>query len=201
MDHNLTTAVPLLFNDVYSSPWEALSPAPSKAESFPFLRLPVELRLHVWLLYLRRHRMVEVMISRCFEDEALDDTEPRHYMDRNHLGRVISGGCYTLVIHGHEPKTMAPLILQVNREARGAALSFYQVQLPFPRRQHRKQVIYLNPEYDVILVRPGNMKLTSGWDLLIDFLHDVRAYDYKDQGYIRLFLLSPLYCTVVTSNT
>jgi hypothetical protein len=143
MENNLTTAVPLLFNDVYSSPWEALSPAPSKAESFPFPRLPAELRLHVWLLYLRWHRMIEIDIYGCPENKKPDSPSFRHYIDRNHLGRVISGGRYIVTIRGHESKT-TPLILKVNREARGAALRFYRVHLPFSGLQQRKQVLYLN---------------------------------------------------------
>ncbi|KAH6844720.1 hypothetical protein B0I37DRAFT_327466 [Chaetomium sp. MPI-CAGE-AT-0009] len=194
MENNSTTAVPLLYNDAYSSPWEALSPA---ATSFPFPRLPVELRLHVWLLSLRRHRMIEVDISSGVDDSQPDNPESRYYIDRNHLGRVISGQRYTLTIRGRESKTV-PLILHVNREARGAALSFYHIHLPFPGWQRRKQVLYLNPKYDVILVRPRDPPAPPDWNwmnprpkpefanLLVDFLHDTRAYDHKDQGVAHL---------------
>ncbi|KAK3291058.1 uncharacterized protein B0H64DRAFT_349857 [Chaetomium fimeti] len=198
MENNTTTPGPLLFNDVYSSRWEALSPALGTA-FFPFRRLPVELRLHVWLLSLQRYRMIEVDISSRTDDGVANSLESRCYIDPNHLGRVISGGGYTLALRGHESKT-TPLILQVNREARGAALSFYQIHLPFPKWQYREQVLYLNPKYDVVFVRPRRPKTPPGWNsmnprpepkfanLLVDLLHDARAYDYKDQGVAHLAL-------------
>ncbi len=154
MENDLTATGPVLFNDVYTNSWEALSPAPvpDGAVFVRFPRLPVELRLHIWLLYLRRHRMIEVDISSAIDDDEPDIPESR-YTDRNHLGRVISGGRYILANRGRE-SIPTPLIFKVNREARGAALSFYQIHLPFPGWQHKKQVLYLNPKYDVVFVRP-----------------------------------------------
>lgn len=86
--------------------------------------------------------------------------------------------------------TGSPL-LQVSSEARHAALQYYRVRLPFPRGGGG-QVLYLNPEHDVLFVRP---EVPSRWTgaqapprptvVLIDFLHDVRAYDPRDKGYIR----------------
>ncbi len=191
MENDSTASGPLLFNDVYSSRWESLSPAPvpDGAAPFPFPRLPVELRLHVWQLYLQRHRMIEVDISGGTDDDEPEHSESRYYIDRNHLGRVISGGRYTLAIRGRESIT-TPLIFQVNREARGAALSFYHIHLPFPGWQHNKQVLYVNPKYDVVFVRPRNPPTPRPEraepkfaNLLVDFLHDAKAYDRKDQGY------------------
>ncbi len=198
MENDLTATGPVLFNDVYTNSWEALSPAPvpDGAVFVRFPRLPVELRLHIWLLYLRRHRMIEVDISSAIDDDEPDIPESR-YTDRNHLGRVISGGRYILANRGRE-SIPTPLIFQVNREARGAALSFYQIHLPFPGWQHKKQVLYLNPKYDVVFVRPRDRPIPPDWiwryqrpegpepefaKLLVDFLHDARAYDCKGQGY------------------
>jgi hypothetical protein len=52
----------------------------------------------------------------------------------------------------------------------------------------------LNPEYDVLYVRPEfrspNMPPTDNQpkpraaSVLVDFLHDVRAYDPKDKGFV-----------------
>lgn len=74
-----------------------------------------------------------------------------------------------------------------------AVLSFYHIHLPFPGRQCKEQILYLNTEYDVVCIRPRQRKIRDhsyeGFaSLLVDFLHDAKAYDYKDQGYIyRLF--------------
>ena len=57
-------------------------------------------------------------------------------------------------------------------------------------------MLYLNPEYDVFCVRPQFRPETlppspelqpqpKSRTLLADFLHDVKAYDPKSQGYVR----------------
>ena len=89
-------------------------------------------------------------------------------------------GCYA--------SALSPL-LWVNSEARQATLSFYQIHLPFPGK-YKDQVLYLNPEYDVVHVRPRRTERTDVdhgpaiGTLLVDFLHDAKAYDYKGQGYV-----------------
>ncbi len=123
-----------------------------------------------------------------------DDDDARRYTDRNHLGRIISGGRYAFRLRGGRRSYAASLtsLLHVNHEARGAARSFYHVQLPLGAGQ----VLYLSPEYDVVYVRPWEPKSTPpGIDLplaavLVDFLHDARAFDYKDRGHVFLFSLS-----------
>lgn len=179
----------MLFNDVHFSHQEAASPAPSFPTWPLFPRLPAELRLHIWTLHLQRHRMIELNIDPADED-------PDCYTRRNHLGQIVSGRRYTFTVRGRKP-SFAPLLsllMQVNREARRAVLGFYRIHLPFPGRQPNEQVLYLNPDYDVVYARPREPEAGSyaGFaTLLVDFLHDVRAYDYKDQGY-RSVLLS--YC-------
>lgn len=197
MENSPTTPDHMLFNDVYSSRLEAASPAPRGGVWAPFPRLPVELRLHVWLLHLQRHRMIELDICGAAADDA-GDSGPRYYTDRNHLGRIISGGPYALAFRGRGPwaqRTSLPvsLLFWVNREARGVALSFYHIHLPFPRRQDGEQVLYLNPEYDVVSVRTRHVNWSirvphpNFANLLVDFLHDARAYDYKNEGYKFIF--------------
>ena len=199
MDHpeNKPTT-PLLFNDVYfHGGREAVSPAPDTTSTWnSFPRLPVELRLHIWLLFLRQHRMIEVDLSPVAGDC------PR-YTNRNHLGRIVSGHLYTLHLRGRGAyaASLSPL-LRVNREARGAAHSFYHVHLPFPAQQDTlgaQQILYLSPEYDIVCVRPRRPEITSDprtrrnrrhyprfSTILVDFLHDARAYDYKDQGHVSI---------------
>ena len=185
------TPTPLrLFNDVYFQRWDP--PAPRHVTPWaPFARLPHELRHYVWLACLRRHRMIELDICGTPEDPDAAVHPNNHsqpYSDCNSLGNIVSGGDYVMSwssrcqgpTGGYSP------LLWVSREARQAALSFYRVQLPFFGLQ-RDQVLYLNPDYDVVSIRPS-------WDtdwyyvdphvMLVDFLHDVRAYDRKGQGYV-----------------
>lgn len=148
----------------------------------PFRRLPPELRSQIWLFFLRRHRMIEVDICGDPNENDMADTgdvsQSRYYSSNNSLGRVVSGRGYILRIPGRRgyASSLSPLFW-VNNEARQAALRFYQIRLPFPGQQG-EQVLYLNREYDVVFVR------VQGYDtLLADFLHDVKAYDYQNQGY------------------
>ncbi|KAK3940184.1 hypothetical protein QBC46DRAFT_459121 [Diplogelasinospora grovesii] len=190
-----------LFNDVYFS-----RAAPPACDTWaPCPRLPVELRLQIWLLLLRRHRMIEVVVCADADDEgdttypgdAPDGSQPWYYTDRNHLGRIVSGRGYTLALDMAGRGYAASLnpLLWVNSEARQAALKFYRVHLPFPR-QDGEQVLYLNPEHDVLYVRPAFGSRSAGdyrprprtATVLADFLHDVRAYDPKDQGVAHLAL-------------
>ncbi|KAL2014984.1 hypothetical protein VTK56DRAFT_6634 [Thermocarpiscus australiensis] len=189
---------PRLFNDVYSS--RCAPPAPCNATWAPFPRLPIELRLQIWLFYLQRHRMIEVDIcSPADEDDTTypgDVCQSRYYNDHNHLGKVVSGRGYTLNIRGRGSyaASLSPL-LWVNNEARRTALSFYHVHLPFPRL-HGERVLYLNSEYDVVYVRPRQPegvpfvhdRFPRHATILVDFLHDVKAYDNKDQGVAHLAL-------------
>ncbi|KAK4232799.1 hypothetical protein C8A03DRAFT_39567 [Achaetomium macrosporum] len=188
---------PRLFNDVHLGRWEP--PVPRSTTWTPFSRLPAELRLHVWLACLRRHRMIEIDICPAAEEDATtypgDGSQSRYYTDRNGLGNVVSGRSYVLSWSGRRRRghagSYSPL-LWVNHESRRATLEFYRVHLPFFGLQ-REGVLYLNPAYDVVSIR-------SRWDesrttphpnpltLLADFLHDVKAYDPKEQGVAHLVL-------------
>ncbi len=113
----------------------------------------------------------------------------QHYSDRNTLGNIVSGRDYVLTWTGRRrgpaAEAYSPL-LWVSHEARQAALSFYRVQLSFFGLQ-RDQVLYMNPEYDVVSVQPRWEHGCTAFNqhiLLADFLHDTRAYDRKGQGYV-----------------
>lgn len=148
-----------------------------------FSRLPAELRLRIWRLSLQRNRMIEVNMYA----DPHNNTQPRCYADRNELGKIVSGRAYTLIVLGQGyAATLSPL-LHVNSEARSAALEFYHIQLPFPQRGGA-QKLYLNAEYDVVYVKfeprfmRGTVRAPSPDTVLIDFLHDLRAYDPRDLG-------------------
>ncbi|KAK3293708.1 uncharacterized protein B0H64DRAFT_327382 [Chaetomium fimeti] len=192
MGNNLNPT-PLLFNDVYFSRWEEPT-APSPSIWAPFPRLPAELRLRIWLLSLQQHRMIEVDLH----PTTGDDDAPQ-YADSNHLGRIISGRSrsYTSRLRGrgsYAASLTSLTLLRVSCEARAAALSFYHIHLPLGTGQ----VLYLSSEYDVIYVRPRRPKPINRppetdpdpefGTILVDFLHDARAYDYKDQGVSHLVL-------------
>lgn len=188
---------PRLFNDVYFG-----RPHPALFETWsPFSRLPGDIRLQIWLTVLRRHRMLEITIDPAYDEED-ENTYPggagsRYYTERNHLGNIVSGRGYTLKIAGRGYAATFNPILWVNRESRDAALRYYyRVHLPFPH-QHAGQILYLNPEHDVLHLSPESawrqppehLPEWESWPLTIlaDFLHDVKAFDPKDQGYAFIF--------------
>jgi hypothetical protein len=184
MDHTDASSLPApkLFNDVYFGQ----QPPPVHETWSQFSRLPVDLRLQIWLVFLRQHRMIEVTIC---PDENEDDTaspgstgaDGPYYTNRNHLGSIISGRGYTLKIPGRGyAATFSPL-LWVNRESRDAALRhYYRVHLPYPS-EHGGQLLYLNPDYDVLRPAP---EFRRAMPPLVDFLHDVKAFDPKHRGYV-----------------
>ncbi len=200
-----------LFNDIHFAP---TAPSPTDHVWAPFPQLPTELRLHIWLLFLRRHRMIEVGIR---PDEDEDGTAypgeipsmSRFYARHNHLGKRVSGRGYTLVLKGGQGfATALNPLLWVNSEARQMALGFYRVHLPFPGRDG-DQLLYLNPEYDVLHAWPAYVYRTytddtpiapmpSAATLLVDLLCDLRAYDPKDRGCVPPLLVTPYLACVLT---
>ncbi len=133
--------------------------------------------------------MIELDLSSAADEDAAVHSGSRHYRDRNALGNIVSGRGYVLTWTGRRQGPAAGAyspLLWVSREARQATLSFYRVQLPFFGLQ-RDQVLYLNPEYDVVSVQPlweVGLTVFNAHILLVDFLHDMRAYDRKGQGYV-----------------
>ncbi|KAK3290944.1 uncharacterized protein B0H64DRAFT_451522 [Chaetomium fimeti] len=162
-----------LFNDVY---WSSVVPrATDDTRWFPFRRLPPELRLHIWWLFLQKHRMIELNI---FGDR--DSPYNNAYADRNHLNKVVSGRAYRVEIHGRGYAVSLSPLLWVNSESRQATLGYYRVHLPFPG-PGGDRVLYLNPEHDVL-----DLGGSCHPHILPDFVYDVRAYDPQDRGITHL---------------
>ncbi|ROW01880.1 hypothetical protein VMCG_05571 [Cytospora schulzeri] len=173
-----------------------------------FPLLPRELRLHIWLLFLQRHRMIELGIHAA---DATDEQQSCYYTDRNRLGNTVSGRNYTLSIKGRGYAASLSPLLRVSKEARYIALDFYRIQLPFPRN-NGEQLLFVNPDYDCLYVRSDSQPSSTppvafppeprAAAVLVDFLHDVRAFDPKDQGVAHLALFAHyLHWTLQESHT
>lgn len=175
---------PRLFNDVHFRLWDP--PAPFDGVWAPFPRLPAELRLHVWLACLQRNRMIELDIGPAADENptSYPGDGSQYYTTRNALGNIVSGRRYVLSWSSPCRRHDDSPLLWVNREARRATLGFYSIRLPFFVSQ-KKPVLYLNPGYDIVSIRPrdkGPPTALEPLTLLADFLHDVKAYDHKGQG-------------------
>lgn len=160
--------------------------------TFPlFSWLPKELRLKIWEEVTPRERVVHVYIRVCRDENNEVIEAPVRYLEKNHLGKPVSGSLYRILVD--DTRLDHPL-LTVNKEARQVVLSFYRIQIPglctFPRgwhanrQQHDGQMgtFFFNPEHDVLHVRaeePVNRTL-------IDFLWDLKAYDPKGVGVLRM---------------
>lgn len=107
--------------------------------------------------------------------------EPR-YLQRNSLRKPISGERYRAVVDGTQLNSK---FLCVNSEARSVALDFYRVHLPVyltgPDYTERT-TLYFNPEHDFLhIVADAPVKET-----FIDFLWDLKQYDPRDVGLLKL---------------
>lgn len=157
--------------------------SPSEQQVFHlFPALPKELRLQIWEAVVPRERMIHISLNvhkgRRYELAA---AEPR-YLERNHLRKPISGERYRAMAEGEHLNSK---FLRVNSEARSVALGFYRVHIPIylggPDRTERTTLLF-NPEHDFLQIRAeAPVKET-----LIDFLWDLRAYDPKDVGLLKL---------------
>lgn len=162
--------------------------------TFPlFSSLPKELRLQIWEEAAPRERLVHVTICyRRSEDGEYD--APVRYLEKNHLGNPISGSGYVLFADdGH----MGHPMLLVNREARQVVLDFYRIHMPAicacncPHRFGGQMKLRINPEHDVLQIKAEEpVKRT-----LIDFLWDLKAYDPKGVGLLKLAINLRQFCS------
>ncbi|KAK8111404.1 uncharacterized protein PG998_007861 [Apiospora kogelbergensis] len=165
-------------------------PEPEASFSF-FPRLPPEIRVKIFLGFLERHRIIQVRLSlpspNAGSGETGDGAPP--YTARNHLGNVVSGDTYRICAS----KYLAPSVLfSVSHEARDVARRFYRVKVPcylyptqgsiFPFPKPDTTFLY-NPDFDIL-----HIQYFSTLQLLVDFVHDVRAHDHKGIGILNLAL-------------
>lgn len=162
--------------------------------TFPlFSSLPKELRLQIWEEATPRERLVHVTICYLRSGDGEYDA-PVRYLEKNHLGNPISGSGYLLIADdGHLGHPM----LLVNREARQVVLDFYRIHMPARcacNRQHRfggQMKLRINPEHDVLQIKAEEpVKRT-----LIDFLWDLKAYDPKGVGLLKLAINLREFCS------
>ncbi|THV51970.1 hypothetical protein BGAL_0093g00140 [Botrytis galanthina] len=164
-----------LFNDVHLD--QSKQTQSSRFHSFS--RFPKEIRLKIWTLSLHQHRFIPICVSKTAgQDNANHHDQFQFYSRHNDLGKIISGGDYQLSINKPILDTTNQLF-HTTIESRSAALDFYRIRLPLSRGHIR-----INPEYDVLFLQD--------WDkapqILADILHDIRAYDPKDEGLMHLAL-------------
>ncbi|KAJ1329782.1 2EXR family [Microdochium nivale] len=150
---------------------EAVSHAsgqPSPLATFPhFTQLPVELRLKIWRLHLTRPRIVRV--------STLDFVKKIHFTTNSLGNRSSNIQWYTT--------NKLPLLARVSQEARRETLSFYRIHLSagMARRTFSFGPVYLNPEWDIILLNCSHEG--TPMDIL---LNDIMAYDSRGIGAIHL---------------
>ncbi|KAF7929755.1 hypothetical protein BELL_0037g00180 [Botrytis elliptica] len=164
-----------LFNDDHLGP----SKQNQSSRSYLFSDFPKEIRLNIWTLSLHQHRFIPICVSKTAgQDNASHHDQSHFYSNHNDLGKIISGGDYQLSINKPILDTTNQLFY-TTIEARSVALDFYRICLPLARGHIR-----INPEYDVLFLQD--------WDkapqMFADILHDIRAYDPKDEGLMHLAL-------------
>lgn len=145
--------------------------------------LPKELRLQIWELAIPAERLIRVSLKpHGGRRRELAAAEPR-YLQKNALGRPISGGRYRAVVEGTK---LHSKFLRATSEARHAALAFYRVRVPVcltgPRRTDMSATLYLNPEHDMLHIEADD----PVQETLLDFFWDLRAYDPRGVGLLRL---------------
>ncbi|KAK8002986.1 hypothetical protein PG989_002705 [Apiospora arundinis] len=156
-----------------------------------FPRLPPEIRVKIFQSFLERHRIIQVRLSlsspNAGSGETGDGVPP--YTTHNELGNLVSGDTYRICAS----KYLAPSeLFFVNHEARDVARRFYRVKVPcylyptqgsiFPFPKPDTTFLY-NPEFDIL-----HIQYFSTLQLLVDFVHDVRAHDCKGVGILNLAL-------------
>lgn len=151
-------------------------------ELFPMLT--IELRLQIWEYAVQQTRFLKINLEPPSQDT---DTDP--YSEFNALNNVVSNVGYTVTVKSLQCNSK---LLAVSREARKVALRFYRIQVPCYIKVHEEErtassvqaPFYFNPDYDILHVK-STLPLSRTF---VPFLHDLRAYDPKDVGLLRLAL-------------
>ncbi|KAI1316786.1 hypothetical protein F5Y16DRAFT_420157 [Xylariaceae sp. FL0255] len=142
----------------------------------PFTRLPPELRLEIWRFSIKHPRLIRVFTTPRGDVKAPGAREPPYLVEavgaRLHVD-----------------------LLQVNQEARRAALSFYRVRLPcrfFTGGGEIRGTLLINPEHDILRVY-----LRGGSSAFAKLLTELRAHDPSDVGIRSLALDSSAITTAL----
>ncbi|KKY33268.1 putative pectinesterase precursor [Diaporthe ampelina] len=167
-----------------------LQPVPEDRTFTLFSSLPKELRLQIWEEATPRKRLVHVNITPRRNSDG-EDEAPVRYLEKNHLGNPISGSGYYLDV---EDGLLDHPLLSVNREARQVVLDFYRIHIPASwvgnRPLYPGRELHINPEHDVLeIIAAEPVKRT-----LIDFLWDLKAYDPKGVGLLKLATTMTEFC-------
>ena len=177
---------PVLFNDCIHSQTEDL-------HEFPiFSQLPLDISAAIWRCVLQCYRLIVIEVTednsnnnnnQADDPQNLPLSKSTHQEPlssrKNSLGNTISERNYHLRIttcHRLHP------LFQVCHESRQAALQFYRVHIPSDFSTHGNQrCIYLNPEFDFL-----HIKQQDAPHLLVDFVHDLKAYDPLGIGILNI---------------
>ncbi|KFA76428.1 hypothetical protein S40288_11232 [Stachybotrys chartarum IBT 40288] len=139
-----------------------------------FPRLPPEIQQPIWKFAVRRKRLLHITLTERISRDGTSRKSERHYTAINKLGRVISGRAYLVWL---------PELFRINPlfttcvGSRRAALRHYRACLPFNSQVARPPYLRFNPKYDFFVIENS-----SEPGVLVDFLHDAKAYDPKNIG-------------------
>lgn len=154
-------------------------------DTFPlFSSLPKELRLQIWEEAIPRERLLQISLVNSQTADGEDD-HPVRYLEKNHLRKPISGHGYCILA---EDARLDHELLRVNSEARQAVLGFYRIHIPCYSAKSgtgedpTRETLHINPEHDVLQIRADAPVRQS----LIDFLWDLKAYDPRGVGLLKL---------------
>lgn len=159
-----------------------LSPIKPYEKTFNFFGcLPKELRLQIWEAAVPRERLIRIYLR--LPDTPAESPPPR-YLEKNHLGKPISGPRYRATVGGHETNSK---FLRVNKEARDVALAIYRIQMPLfvmtpGPDPSGSMTLYLSPEHDMFHIEAD----APVKETLVDFFWDMKAYDPKGVGLLKM---------------
>ncbi|KAF3769479.1 hypothetical protein M406DRAFT_100488, partial [Cryphonectria parasitica EP155] len=163
-----------LFNDRHyynNSPADGGSES-SRDDAFHlFCRLPLELRLKIWTINLKRHRFLHILVSHKpdslghsgrdeateehTEQAAQDGSSDEEFSNFAHQSQLEFDKTYEVCLRA-EP--LLSVLFYTCRESARAAREFYRIPLrlspTLPGRvatqPGRKKVVFLNPEWDIL---------------------------------------------------
>lgn len=136
-----------------------------------FPRLTIELRLRIWQLAIKQHRLLEIEVEATSKDN-------------------LNGQKYNATVKAFQ---LHSKLLFVNRESREVALKFYRVHiLCYLQRvengitRTRRSFLYFNPEWDFVHLNLSH-GLESG-NAVASFFHDLKVTDPRGIGLLNLAL-------------